>query len=48
MGAAVGGAVIAAGFGYVAPAWAGAVLAAAGAVIAVVSFAVDRRAVPVG
>lgn len=48
VGAAVGGAVIAAGFGYVAPAWAGAVLAAAGAVIAVVSFAVDRRAVPVG
>lgn len=47
VGAAVGGAVIAAGFGYVAPAWAGAVLAAAGVVIALVSFAVDRRAVPV-
>ncbi|OCG74216.1 arabinose ABC transporter permease [Microbacterium sediminis] len=47
VGAAVGGAVIAAGFGYVAPAWAGAVLAAAGAVIAVASLAVDRRAVRV-
>lgn len=47
VGAAVGGAVIAAGFGYVAPAWAGAVLAAAGVVIAVASLAVDRRAVRV-
>lgn len=44
LGAAVGGAVIAAGWGYVAPVWTGAVLAFAGMVIALVTFAADRRA----
>ncbi|MGV9769379.1 MFS transporter [Microbacterium sp. NPDC003461] len=47
VGAAVGGAVIAGGFGYVAPAWAGAVLAFAGVLIALAAFAVDRRSVRV-
>ncbi|MGK9148773.1 MFS transporter [Plantibacter flavus] len=42
LGAFVGGVVIAAGFGYVAPVWAGAVLTALGLVIVIVSFAADR------
>ncbi|MTE23363.1 MFS transporter [Microbacterium sp. ZXX196] len=43
LGAALGGAVIAAGFGYVAPAWLGIGLALAGLVIAAVAFAAERR-----
>ena len=42
-GAALGGAVIAAGFGFVAPVWVGAALAAAGLVIALASFRADAR-----
>lgn len=42
-GAALGGVVIAAGFGFVAPVWVGAALAAAGLVLALVSFGVERR-----
>ncbi len=43
IGAALGGVVIAAGLGYVAPAWLGAVLASAGLVIAAAAFALERR-----
>jgi DHA1 family inner membrane transport protein len=43
LGAALGGLVIARGLGYTAPAWVGAVLAAAGVVVAVISFRLDRR-----
>ncbi|MPV87208.1 MFS transporter [Georgenia ruanii] len=43
LGAWVGGAVIAAGYGYRAPAWAGALLAVAGLAIAVVSYVLERR-----
>ncbi len=42
-GAALGGAVIAAGFGFVAPVWVGALLAAAGLVIAAASFRAESR-----
>ncbi|MEE6281100.1 MFS transporter [Georgenia sunbinii] len=42
-GAWVGGLVIAAGYGYLAPAWAGVALAVAGLVIAIASVAVERR-----
>jgi DHA1 family inner membrane transport protein len=49
LGAFLGGVVIAAGWGFVAPAWVGVALAAAGLVIAFVSVALERRraAVPV-
>ena len=43
IGAALGGVVIAAGFGYAAPAWLGIVLSAAGVVIAAISFSMDRK-----
>ncbi len=43
-GAALGGAVIAAGLGFVAPVWVGAILAAAGLVIAVASFRAEALA----
>ncbi|MFD6567898.1 MFS transporter [Micromonospora profundi] len=43
LGAGLGSVVIAAGFGYLAPAWVGVVLAIAGLGLAVVSFAADRR-----
>jgi DHA1 family inner membrane transport protein len=42
LGAILGGAAIAAGLGYVAPVWIGLLLTAAGSVLAVASFAVDR------
>ncbi len=42
LGAILGGAAIAAGLGYVAPVWIGLLLTAAGSVLAVTSFAVDR------
>ncbi|WP_423917882.1 MFS transporter [Frigoribacterium sp. 2-23] len=42
-GAYLGGAVIAAGFGFAAPGWAGVVLAAAGVVLTVVSFGLQRH-----
>lgn len=42
LGAALGGAVIAAGFGYLAPAWIGVALASAGFALALWSIAVDR------
>ncbi len=42
-GAFLGGVVIAAGFGFVAPVWVGALLAASGLVLALVSFTVDAR-----
>ncbi|WP_219995767.1 MFS transporter [Schumannella sp. 10F1B-5-1] len=42
MGAAVGGATIAAGLGYTSPAWVGAIVAAAGMIFAVVSFLLER------
>lgn len=45
VGAAFGGVVIAAGFGYAAPAWLGVVLSAAGIGIAAWSLALDRRRV---
>ncbi len=45
VGAALGGVVIAAGLGYVAPAWLAAVLATAGLVIAGIAFAAERRRV---
>lgn len=52
VGAALGGAAIAAGFGFVAPIWVGAVLAFTGFGIAYTSFALEARAVrmksPVG
>ncbi|WP_256977387.1 MFS transporter [Microbacterium sp. Yaish 1] len=44
LGAALGGAVIAAGLGYVAPVWVGVVLALAGFGVACASFAVEARA----
>lgn len=43
LGAALGGAVIAAGLGYRAPAWVGVGLGVAGLALAAVGFAVDRR-----
>jgi DHA1 family inner membrane transport protein len=43
IGAALGGAVIAAGFGYLAPAWIGVALASAGFAIALWSLAIDRQ-----
>ena len=43
-GAALGGAVIAAGLGFVAPVWVGAILAAAGLVIAMASFRAEALA----
>ncbi|GGO62502.1 MFS transporter [Microbacterium nanhaiense] len=45
LGAALGGVVIAAGLGYAAPAWLGVLLSALGVLIAVASFAMDRRGV---
>ncbi|GAA0805485.1 MFS transporter [Spirilliplanes yamanashiensis] len=47
LGAALGGVVIARGHGYLSPAWAGLVLAAAGLGLAAVSFGLERRPVPV-
>lgn len=43
LGAALGGAVIAAGLGYEAPVWAGMLLAIGGLIVAVIGFGVDRR-----
>jgi MFS transporter, DHA1 family, inner membrane transport protein len=43
MGAALGGAAIAAGLGYLAPSWIGIVLAGLGLVITTISYAVERR-----
>lgn len=43
LGAAVGGAVIGAGLGYLAPGWVGVLLAAAGMGLAIVSVLLDRR-----
>ncbi|MCP1502253.1 DHA1 family inner membrane transport protein [Curtobacterium herbarum] len=43
LGAALGGAVIAAGFGFVAPGWLGIGLAMLGVVVAVISYAVENR-----
>lgn len=43
-GAFLGGVVIAAGFGFVAPIWVGALLAASGLLLALVSFGVEARA----
>lgn len=43
LGAALGGAVIAAGWGYVAPVWVGVVLSLIGMAIAILAFAVERR-----
>ncbi len=52
LGAFLGGAVIAAGWGFVAPAWVGVALAAAGLLLAAISVALERRreraAAPVG
>lgn len=45
LGAALGGVVIAAGLGYAAPAWLGVLLSALGVLIALASFAMDRRGV---
>ncbi|GLW31823.1 MFS transporter [Actinoplanes regularis] len=45
LGAALGGLVIARGYGYLAPAWTGVALAAGGLVLAAGSFALDRRPV---
>lgn len=47
LGAFLGGAVIAVGWGFVAPAWVGVALALSGLVLAVVSFSVAKRGVPV-
>jgi DHA1 family inner membrane transport protein len=44
LGAAIGGLVIAAGWGYAAPAWVGAGLGVVGLALAAISFAVDARA----
>lgn len=44
LGAALGGAVIAAGLGYVAPVWVGVVLALGGLVVAAASFVAEERA----
>lgn len=43
LGAFLGGAVIAAGFGYSAPPWVGAAMAAVGLALAMVGFALERR-----
>lgn len=43
LGAALGGAVIAAGFGFVAPGWLGIVLALLGVLVTMVSYSVERR-----
>ncbi|WP_300269149.1 hypothetical protein [Microbacterium sp.] len=43
LGAWLGGLVIAAGFGYLAPGWVGAMLAAAGLVLIIISVSVERR-----
>jgi DHA1 family inner membrane transport protein len=43
LGAALGGAVIAAGFGFLAPAWLGIVLALLGLLVTMVSYGVERR-----
>ena len=43
LGAALGGIVIARGFGYIAPAWVGVALAIVGVALALASFAVERR-----
>ncbi|MFI1994064.1 MFS transporter [Actinoplanes sp. NPDC020271] len=43
LGAALGGLVIARGYGYLAPAWTGVALAGIGLVLAATSFALDRR-----
>lgn len=43
LGAALGGALIAAGFGFVAPGWLGIGLAMLGVVVAVISYAVENR-----
>jgi DHA1 family inner membrane transport protein len=43
LGAFLGGAVIAAGWGYTAPAWTGAALAVAGLLIALMSYRVESR-----
>lgn len=48
LGAALGGLVIARGYGYLAPAWTGVALAAIGLVLATTSFAWDRRPVTEG
>lgn len=44
LGAWLGGLVLAAGFGPIAPGWVGAALAAVGGVLAVISLAIERRA----
>ncbi|MFI5935172.1 MFS transporter [Actinoplanes sp. NPDC051494] len=46
LGAALGGLVIARGFGYIAPSWVGVVLAVIGLALAAVSFTLDRRSRP--
>ena len=43
LGAFLGGAVIAAGWGFTAPSWTGAALALAGLVIALLSYRVEAR-----
>uniref|UniRef100_A0A942SZ89 MFS transporter n=1 Tax=Neobacillus citreus TaxID=2833578 RepID=A0A942SZ89_9BACI len=43
LGAALGGAVIAAGFGFLAPGWLGIVLALLGVVVTAISYGVERR-----
>ncbi len=43
LGAWIGGLVIAAGFGYLAPGWAGIALAAAGLILAIISFSISRH-----
>ncbi len=45
LGAALGGLVIARGYGYLAPAWTGVALSVVGLVLAATSFALDRRSV---
>lgn len=45
LGAFLGGAVIALGWGFVAPAWAGVALALGGLVVAWISFSIERRSV---
>ena len=46
LGAALGGAVIAGGLGYLAPAWVGAAMAGIGFALALWSIASDRRGAP--
>ncbi len=46
IGAAVGGLVIARGYGYLAPAWTGVALGIAGLLLAIVSFSLDREQRP--